>query len=69
MCNALDHETKAWIFSGELPNGVEKSWFNYIFAGPRNMEDAVSRRGNPYKKISPATRDSGLSIVTIMITP
>ena len=55
MCNALDHETKAWIFSGELPNGVEKSWFNYIFAGPRNMEDAVSRRGNPYKKISPAT--------------
>lgn len=55
MCNALDHETKTWIFSGELPNGVEKSWFNYIFAGPRNMEDAVSRRGNPYKKISPAT--------------
>lgn len=55
MCNALDHEHAAWIFSGELPNGVEKSWFNYIFAGPRNVEDAVSRRGNPYKKISDAT--------------
>lgn len=55
MCNALDHEIAAWIFSGELPNGVEKSWFNYIFAGPRNIEDAVSRRGNPYKKISSET--------------
>ena len=55
MCSALDHENAAWIFSGELPNGVEKSWFNYIFAGPRNIEDAVSRRGNPYKKISGET--------------
>ncbi len=55
MCNALDHENAAWIFSGELPNGVEKSWFNYIFAGPRNIENAVSLRGNPYKKISGKT--------------
>lgn len=55
MCNAIDHEIGAWIFSGELPNGVEKSWFNYIFAGPRNVTDAVSRRGNPYKKISTTT--------------
>ncbi len=55
MCNALDHGHAAWIFSGELPNGVEKSWFNYIFAGPRNVEDAVSRRGNHYKKISGKT--------------
>lgn len=25
MCNTLDHENAAWIFSGELPNGVEKA--------------------------------------------
>ena len=55
MCNAIDHDIGAWIFSGELPNGVEKSWFNYIFAGPRNVEDAISRRGNPYKKITATT--------------
>lgn len=55
VCNSLDHNIGAWIFSGELPNGVEKSWFNYIFAGPRNMTDAISRRGNPYKKISATT--------------
>lgn len=55
VCNSLDNDIGAWIFSGELPNGVEKSWFNYIFAGPRNMTDAISRRGNPYKKISLTT--------------
>lgn len=55
-CNSLDNDiVGTWLFSGELPNGVEKSWFNYIFAGPRNITDAISRRGNPYKKISTTT--------------
>ena len=55
VCNSLDNDIGTWLFSGELPNGVEKSWFNYIFAGPRNITDAISRRGNPYKKISTTT--------------
>ena len=55
VCNSLDNDISTWLFSGELPNGVEKSWFNYIFAGPRNITDAISRRGNPYKKISTTT--------------
>lgn len=54
-CNSLNNDISTWLFSGELPNGVEKSWFNYIFAGPRNIMDAISRRGNPYKKISTTT--------------
>lgn len=54
-CNSLDNDISTWLFSGELPNGVEKSWFNYIFAGPRNITDAISRRSNPYKKISTTT--------------
>lgn len=54
-CDSLDNDIGTWLFSGELPNGVEKSWFNYIFAGPRNITDAISRRGNPYKKISTTT--------------
>ncbi|MFA6729227.1 MAG: AAA family ATPase [Prevotella sp.] len=56
MCNALDQGIKTWLFSGELPNGVEKSWFNYIFAGRRNVEKAVSRRGNEYFKIPTEAR-------------
>lgn len=54
-CNSLNNDISTWLFSGELPNGVEKSWFNYIFAGPRNITDAISRRSNPYKKISTTT--------------
>lgn len=54
-CNSLNNDISTWLFSGELPNGVEKSWFNYIFAGPRNITNAISRRGNPYKKISTTT--------------
>lgn len=54
-CNSLNNDISTWLFSGELPNSVEKSWFNYIFAGPRNITDAISRRGNPYKKISTTT--------------
>ena len=54
-CNSLNNDISTWLFSGELPNGVEKSWFNYIFAGPRNITDAISRRVNPYKKISTTT--------------
>ena len=56
MCNALDQGIKTWLFSGELPNGVEKSWFNYIFAGRRNVEKAISRRGNEYFKIPTEAR-------------
>lgn len=56
ICNALDQDVRTWLFSGELPNGVEKSWFNYIFAGRRNLEEAVSKRGNPYMKIPSEAR-------------
>ncbi len=56
ICNAVDNDIPTWLFSGELPNGVEKSWLNYIFAGKRNLEKAVSRRGNEYWKIPTAAR-------------
>jgi twinkle protein len=56
ICNTLDQTIKTWLFSGELPNGVEKSWFNYIFAGRRNLIESVSKRGNPYMKIPPEAR-------------
>jgi len=55
VCNALDQGINTWLYSGELPNSVEKSWFNYIFAGPRNVEDSVSTRGDAYKRITNKT--------------
>lgn len=58
MCNALDQDINTWIFSGELPNGVEKSWFNYILAGRRNLQESTSRKGNAYMKIPTEARVS-----------
>lgn len=54
MCNALDHNINSWLFSGELSNAYAKSWFNFIFAGPRNIVetekyDGTVRRTPPAK--------------------
>lgn len=51
MCNAMDQGYNTWIFSGELPNGMNKSWMNYILAGCRNIETKTSQRGNEYYKV------------------
>lgn len=75
-CNSLDNDIGTWLFSGELPNGVEKSWFNYIFAGPRNISDAISRRviltrRFPRRRLPRSTRPIkgvGISIVTTTTT-
>lgn len=52
MCNAMDQGYNTWLFSGELPNGMNKSWMNYILAGRRHIEEKDSQRGNPYNKVS-----------------
>lgn len=52
MCNAMDAGYSTWIFSGELPNGMNKSWLNYILAGRHNIVEKVSRQGNPYWQVT-----------------
>ncbi len=56
MCNAMDQGYNTWIFSGELPNGMNKSWMNYILAGCRNIESKVSQRGNEYYMVKNGAR-------------
>lgn len=58
VCNAMEQHIKPWIFSGELPNGVEKSWFNYILAGRRNLVESISKKGNTYMKIPSEIRSA-----------
>ena len=52
FCQAMDQGFNAWLFSGELPNGMNKNWMNYILAGPRNVEDKTSQYGNFYRRVS-----------------
>lgn len=52
VCQAMEQGFKTWIFSGELPNGMNKGWMNYVLAGRRNIEEKTSRFGNQYRKIT-----------------
>lgn len=51
VCQAMEQGFNTWLFSGELPNGMNKGWMNYVLAGRHNIEKKVSRYGNEYSKI------------------
>ena len=39
ICNAIDEDKNAFLYSGELPNFQSKNWINYILAGQRNEKE------------------------------
>lgn len=48
ICNAMEQNRGAWIFSRELPDFMSKAWMNYLLAGPRNVDKRTSRTGSIY---------------------
>lgn len=48
ICNALEQNRGAWIFSRELPDFMSKAWMNYLLAGPRNVEEHTGKNGAIY---------------------
>lgn len=52
LCTAMDQGFNTWIFSGELPNGMNKGWMNYILAGRRHITKKTSRKGNEYYDVN-----------------
>ena len=52
ICNAIDEEKNAFLYSGELPNFQSKNWINYILAGQRNVRE-YSFNGATYWKVTP----------------
>lgn len=51
ICNALDEDKSAFLYSGELPNFQSKNWINYILAGQRNVRE-YNFNGTPYWKVT-----------------
>lgn len=51
VCNAIDEEKNAFLYSGELPNFQSKNWVNYILAGQRNVKEYNSN-GATYWKVT-----------------
>ncbi|MPM14175.1 DNA primase [bioreactor metagenome] len=56
ICNALDQGVGAWLFSRELPEYMTVNWMNYLFAGPRNVNQYVSSNGATYYKVKPEAK-------------
>lgn len=52
ICKALDQNKNCWLFSKELPEWMTKNWFNYIFAGRRNICQYNDENGAVYYKVS-----------------
>lgn len=51
ICNTLEQNRPAWIFSRELPDFMSKSWLNYLLAGPRNLEQCIGRGDAVYYRV------------------
>lgn len=56
ICNALDQDVNTWLYSGELPESMTKNWFNYIFAGNRNIQTFQQANGDKYYKVTPTAK-------------
>lgn len=51
VCNAIDDNKNAFLYSGELPNFQSKNWVNYILAGQRHVKE-YSFNGATYWKVT-----------------
>lgn len=58
VANALDNGVNTWMFSGELPEYMEKSWHLYVMAGPRNVNQYQSKEGDFYYRVKDGVEDA-----------
>lgn len=53
MCNAMDQGINVFLYSGELNAQTNRSWLDYIFAGPREVECCQTSNGGEYWRVKP----------------
>lgn len=56
ICNTLDQGLGAWVFSRELPDYMTKNWINFLFAGPRNVNQYAAENGAVYYRVTQAAK-------------
>lgn len=52
VCQSLEQDKPAWMFSREMPGWMEKSWLNYIMAGGHHVKAYEDRSGAKYYKVT-----------------
>ena len=45
IANAIEHGLKTFVYSGELPNYLYKSWFDFQIAGPHHIAENIMADG------------------------
>lgn len=56
VCQSLEQDKPAWMFSREMPGWMEKSWLNYIMAGAHHVKAYEDRNGAKYYKVTPTAK-------------
>lgn len=56
VCQSLEQDKPAWMFSREMPGWMEKSWLNYIMAGAHHVKAYEDRNGTKYYKVTLAAK-------------
>ena len=57
VCQSLEQDKPAWMFSREMPGWMEKSWLNYIMAGGHHVKAYEDRSGAKYYKVTIAAKN------------
>lgn len=58
VCNTLHQGLGAWVFSRELPDYMTKNWINFLFAGPRNVNQYAAENGAVYYRVTQAAKNA-----------
>lgn len=53
VCSATDNDIGVWLFSRELPDHMTKNWIDFLFAGPRNVNEYEASNGSKYYRVKP----------------
>lgn len=52
FCHAMDEGKPVWMFSREMPDWMQKNWFNYILAGGHHITVRKTSTGTEYYKVA-----------------
>ena len=51
VCQSLEQEKPVWMFSGELPNRMQRGWFKYIMAGNQHIQQYFDQNHTDFYKV------------------
>lgn len=57
LCSAMDEGKPVWMFSREMPDWMQKNWFNYILAGGHHIETKTTSTGTEYYKVASEAKE------------